>query len=149
MSQPNSAPDSLPNDEEREQLRQAVRESLKRHWRGVDLDRDRIDEIWTAFGELGLPLLGAEPSEGGLREILVVMEELGAAACGAPFLGGAVFNLWRRRAGTPAAPSDRFALSSATLTPRQEPVMRDGAMALSAVRYALSMAAKSRRIYGS
>jgi alkylation response protein AidB-like acyl-CoA dehydrogenase len=97
MPEPDSDRASLPGDEEREMLRRSVRECLQRHWRMPH----NVADLWLGLGNLGVTSLGVEPSEGGLREILIVAEELGRAACGAPFLGGALVNLCLRR--TPEA----------------------------------------------
>jgi alkylation response protein AidB-like acyl-CoA dehydrogenase len=61
-----------------------------------------VRRIWRELAEQGLASLGTEPSEGGLREVLLVMEELGRAACPAPLLSAALLNLARLPAeGTP------------------------------------------------
>ena len=100
MPEPDSDPASLPGDEEREMLRRSVRECLQRHWCTAHTPHN-VADLWLGLGNLGVTSLGVEPSEGGLREILIVAEELGRAACGAPFLGGALVNLCLRR--TPEA----------------------------------------------
>ena len=41
----------------------------------------------------GLAALGADPAEAGLREIVLVFEELGRASCPAPLLGAVAANL--------------------------------------------------------
>jgi alkylation response protein AidB-like acyl-CoA dehydrogenase len=88
----------LPTDEERAMLRDSVRGFLEQHWpaahavtRSVDLSA--VAEIWDKLVAQGLASLGTNPSEGGVREIAVVMEELGRAACPAPMLGAALANL--------------------------------------------------------
>jgi acyl-CoA dehydrogenase len=45
------------------------------------------------MSEQGLTSLGADPAEGGLREIALVFEELGRASCPAPLLGAVSANL--------------------------------------------------------
>ena len=54
-----------------------------------------VASLWRGLAGQGLAALGSEPDEGGLRELAIVMEELGRAA--AP--GAAA----RRRAGEPGA----------------------------------------------
>jgi alkylation response protein AidB-like acyl-CoA dehydrogenase len=70
-----------------------------------------VGAIWRGLAEQGFGALGVEPTEGGLREILVVMEELGRAACPAPMLGAALANLALRAHA--ASNSDASALLAA------------------------------------
>jgi alkylation response protein AidB-like acyl-CoA dehydrogenase len=88
----------LPGDEERTMLRDAVRGFLAQNWPAagaVERARDpaALAAIWQGLAEQGIAALGAEPSEGGLRELVIVMEALGAAGCPAPMLGAALANL--------------------------------------------------------
>jgi len=98
---------SLPGDEERSLLRDSLRRFLAEHWpadaavaRGRE--PEAISTIWSGLVEQGLAGLGSEPSEGGLRELAVAMEELGRAACPAPLLGAGLLNL--ALAGSDASP---------------------------------------------
>jgi alkylation response protein AidB-like acyl-CoA dehydrogenase len=99
----------LPTDEERTLLRDSVRGFLADHWPAADAvaaanDAPRLRRLWRALAEQGLAALGTDPGEGGLREVLLVMEELGRAACPAPLLSAALLNLARLpEAGTPLA----------------------------------------------
>ncbi len=89
---------TLPTDEERQLLRDSVRGFLEAHWpaegaveranRPADLGR-----IWSHLAGQGLTTLGTDPSEGGLREALAVMQELGRAACPAPLADAVLLNL--------------------------------------------------------
>ena len=54
---------------------------------------EAISAIWTQLVGQGVASLGCDFSEGGLREILVVMAELGRAACPAPMWSAALANL--------------------------------------------------------
>ncbi|WP_246801554.1 acyl-CoA dehydrogenase family protein [Bradyrhizobium genosp. L] len=54
---------------------------------------DAVTAIWQKLVGQGIAALGANPEEGGLREILVVMAELGRAACPAPMGATALANL--------------------------------------------------------
>jgi hypothetical protein len=88
----------LPGDEEREMLRQSLRRLLERLWpteRAVALaaDRQAVASIWRALAEQGVASLGRDPLEGGLREIVVALEELGRAGCPAPLIGAALANM--------------------------------------------------------
>lgn len=85
-----NAPDALPGEEERRLLRESLRGLLGRHW-----PADGAAGIWTRLTAQGIATLGRDPAEGGLREICLVMEELGRAACPAPMLGAALANLAR------------------------------------------------------
>jgi len=61
---------------------------------------EQISAIWSRLVGQGVASLGCHDSEGGLREILVVMAELGRAACPAPMWSAALANsgLWGSRA---------------------------------------------------
>jgi len=49
--------------------------------------------LWRDLASQGLAALGADSAEAGLREILLVFEELGRASCPAPLLGAVAANL--------------------------------------------------------
>lgn len=90
----------LPSDEERTLLRDSVRGFLHQHWPAssavVDttpVSGNRQRALWRGLADMGVATLGTEPGEGGLREVLLVMEELGRAACPAPLLSAALLNL--------------------------------------------------------
>ena len=88
----------LPSDEERTMLRDSVRGFLEHHWpaaRAVEQAADpaSVATIWRGLAEQGLTQLGTDPGEGGLREILIVMEELGRAGCPVPLHHAALLNL--------------------------------------------------------
>ena len=90
--------EALPSTEEREMLRESVRGFLQTHWPAAGAverceDRAAVATLWQGLVGQGLAALGSESTEGGLREIALVMEELGRAACPAPMLGAAVANL--------------------------------------------------------
>jgi len=88
----------LPNEEVRTMLRESLRGFLGEHW-SADKAASRaaspedISAIWTRLVRQGIASLGCDPSEGGLCEILVVMAELGRAACPAPMWSAALANL--------------------------------------------------------
>jgi alkylation response protein AidB-like acyl-CoA dehydrogenase len=88
----------LPSDEMREMLRDSLRGFLREHWSAVAASKqaaepEEIAAIWTRLVGQGVAALGCDFSEGGLREILVVMTELGGAACLAPMWSAALANL--------------------------------------------------------
>lgn len=86
----------LPNDEIRQMLRDSVRGFLGEHWRAdarQATSPEEISAIWTRLVGQGVASLGCDVTEGGLREILVVMGELGRAACPAPMWSAALANL--------------------------------------------------------
>jgi alkylation response protein AidB-like acyl-CoA dehydrogenase len=88
----------LPSEEIREMLRESLRGFLGEHWNaGAEAKRavspEEIAAIWTKLVGQGVASLGCDFSEGGLREILVVMAELGRAACPAPMWSTALANL--------------------------------------------------------
>jgi alkylation response protein AidB-like acyl-CoA dehydrogenase len=88
----------LPTAEDRTMLRGAVRGVLAKVWpasayeHGV-ADPDKQRAVWQALVGLGVAALGQDPREGGVREIVLVAEELGRAASLAPMLSTAVANL--------------------------------------------------------
>jgi alkylation response protein AidB-like acyl-CoA dehydrogenase len=89
---------ALPGNEEREMLRESVRGFLATHWPAESaVERaaspDAVAALWSGLVGQGLATLGAEPTEGGLREIAIVLEELGRAGCPAPIMGAALANL--------------------------------------------------------
>ncbi|QOZ25044.1 acyl-CoA dehydrogenase [Bradyrhizobium sp. CCBAU 51753] len=78
-------------------LRDSLRGFLDEHWRTRGMaaasSSDEISAIWRKLVGQGVAALGSGNDEGGLREILVVMEELGRAACPAPMWSAALANL--------------------------------------------------------
>lgn len=86
----------LPGEDVRTMLRDSLRGFLGKHWT-LDNARaassDEISAIWTGLVQQGVASLGCDPSEGSLREILLVMAELGRAACPAPMWSAALANL--------------------------------------------------------
>jgi hypothetical protein len=88
----------LPSDEIREMLRDSLRDFLAQHWNTDAAAKqaaapEQISQIWTRLVGQGVATLGCDFREGGLREILVVMAELGRAACPAPMWSAALANL--------------------------------------------------------
>jgi acyl-CoA dehydrogenase len=95
------------SEEERGLLRDSIRGFLSDHWpvegaveRGND--PEALRGIWQGLAAQGLAGLGADPEEGGLREILLAFEELGRASCPAPLLGAVIANLALRGGRGPA-----------------------------------------------
>ncbi|MCW2934285.1 MAG: acyl-CoA dehydrogenase [Actinomycetia bacterium] len=91
-------PDELPSQEERDLLRETTRDVLAKVWAAREYeqiigDPRRLRAAWEALCQLGLSELGTNRQEGGLREIAVVMQELGRASCLAPMLSAAIVNL--------------------------------------------------------
>ncbi|HMM88073.1 acyl-CoA dehydrogenase [Bradyrhizobium sp.] len=78
-------------------LRDSVRGLLDAHWRASDVGGAESDAeitaLWNSLVDQGIAVLGADAEQGGLREILAVMEELGRAACPAPMWSAALANL--------------------------------------------------------
>lgn len=88
----------LPSDDIRGMLRDSLRGFLDEHWKADAAAKqssspEAISAIWTKLVGQGVASLGCDFSEGGLREILVVMAELGRAACPAPMWSAALANL--------------------------------------------------------
>jgi alkylation response protein AidB-like acyl-CoA dehydrogenase len=86
----------LPSDDTAEMLRDSLRGFLEAHWaagaKGSPSAED-ISAIWRKLIGQGVVALGSSRDEGGLREILVVMAELGRAGCPAPMWPTALANL--------------------------------------------------------
>ena len=61
-------------------LRNSVRGLLNSHWRASDASGAKSDSeataVWNRLVDQGIAILGADAGQGGLREILVVMESL-------------------------------------------------------------------------
>lgn len=86
------------SDAERSMLRKSVRDLLSRHWPAEGAversdDSHALAALWRIMTGQGLAALGSKPAEGGLREIVLVFEELGRASCPAPMLGAVAANL--------------------------------------------------------
>lgn len=91
-------PSTLPTDEDRQLLRDSARGFLEQYWPAdkalkLAADPQQVSAIWTGLAEQGFAALGSELMEGGLREVLVVMEELGRAACPAPMIAAMLTNV--------------------------------------------------------
>ncbi|WP_454631654.1 acyl-CoA dehydrogenase family protein [Bradyrhizobium cenepequi] len=78
-------------------LRDSLRGFLGQHWRAESMKHGPspgdVAAIWGKLAGQGVASLGSDPDLGGLREILVVMAELGRAACPAPMWSAALANL--------------------------------------------------------
>ncbi|KRR06226.1 acyl-CoA dehydrogenase [Bradyrhizobium jicamae] len=87
----------LPSDDIAKMLRDSLRGFLEAHWAAgggkEGLSPDDISAVWRKLIGQGVAALGSCRDEGGLREILVVMAELGRAACPAPMWSAALTNL--------------------------------------------------------
>ncbi|MBL8344764.1 MAG: acyl-CoA dehydrogenase [Rubrivivax sp.] len=94
----------MPGPEERMLLRESVRGFLAEHWPAAGAversdDRAAVAALWRGLVGQGLAALGNEPGEGGVRESVLVMEEMGRAACPAPMAGALLANLLLERFG--------------------------------------------------
>ncbi|MBN9426866.1 MAG: acyl-CoA dehydrogenase, partial [Burkholderiales bacterium] len=93
-----AASQALPSDEERRLLRDSVRGFLEQHWPAANaVERAAqpaaLREIWRQLAGQGLTSICTDPSQGGLREALIVAQELGRAACPVPLADAAIANL--------------------------------------------------------
>ena len=85
------------SDAERDLLRRSVRDFLATAW-PVDKavedagNAEAVARLWAAMARQGLTSLGSDATEAGVREILLVFEELGRASCPAPLLGAVAAN---------------------------------------------------------
>ena len=108
MKRPAIDPALLPGAEERSMLRESLRGFLQQHWpaRGAierAANRPAVAALWQGLVGQGLAALGHERSEGGLREAVLAMEEMGRAACSAPLAGALLANLLLARIDGAAA----------------------------------------------
>src|SRR5690349_15329688 len=87
---------ALPGDDVLTMLRESLRGFLGEHWT-LDAARSaspaEVSAVWRRLATQGVASLGCARDEGGLREIMVVMDELGRAACPAPMWSAALANL--------------------------------------------------------
>jgi alkylation response protein AidB-like acyl-CoA dehydrogenase len=87
----------LPGDDVRAMLRESLRGLLGQHWSADCVRRgpssQEVAAIWTRLIGQGVATLGSNHEEGGLREVAVVLAELGRAACPAPMWSAALANL--------------------------------------------------------
>ncbi|MES1148130.1 MAG: acyl-CoA dehydrogenase, partial [Bradyrhizobium guangdongense] len=77
-------------------LRDSLRGFLEAHWvvgGGKERSSQDTSAIWGKLVGQGIAALGSSRDDGGLREILVVMAELGRAACPVPMWSTALANL--------------------------------------------------------
>ena len=82
---------SLYETDEAQQLRDSARGFLARYWpsdRALEraAQPDALRELWQRAAAQGWTSLGLDDGAGGLREVLVLLEELGRAACPIPLL---------------------------------------------------------------
>jgi alkylation response protein AidB-like acyl-CoA dehydrogenase len=85
-------------DDVRTMLRDSLRGFLATQWNAEAAAKssrpaEEVVAIWSRLVGQGVAALGHDRSEGGLREILVVMVELGRASCPAPMWSAALTNL--------------------------------------------------------
>lgn len=97
----------LPSNEERTMLRDSIRGTLSEHWpadKAVSFaqDPDRQKGIWKVLSQQGYTGLGTSGSGTGLREAVILMSELGRAACPAPMLDTILLNLFLGQEGQAA-----------------------------------------------
>jgi alkylation response protein AidB-like acyl-CoA dehydrogenase len=85
----------LPSDEDRQILQEAVRGFFEDV---SDKAAQVTPRLWKQLAAQGLTQVAASPAEGGLREIVLVQEEAGRAACRAPLADAALINLMQLRA---------------------------------------------------
>jgi acyl-CoA dehydrogenase len=86
------------SDAERSLLRKSVRDFLTKRWPAdTAVERsgsgEAIASLWRDLAGQGLAALGSNADGTGLREIVLVFEELGRASCPAPLLGAVAANL--------------------------------------------------------
>ena len=87
-------PVELQGDDVRTMLRDSLRGFLASQWKAKpSRPAEDVVSIWAGLVGQGVAALGYDRGEGGLREILVVMTELGRASCPAPMWSAALTNL--------------------------------------------------------
>ncbi|WP_322516799.1 acyl-CoA dehydrogenase [Rhodopseudomonas palustris] len=80
----------LPSDEDRRILQEAVRGFFETT---VAEAGATTRGLWSKLAAQGLTQVASSPADGGLREILLVQQEAGRAACRAPLLDASLINL--------------------------------------------------------
>jgi hypothetical protein len=100
---------ALPDAQDRAVLRQRLRRFLETHWPAPAAIQQGtqpavIHALWQGLANQGVAALGAEPAAGGLREIVVAMEEIGRAGCPLPLAGHLLGNLVLARANARGEP---------------------------------------------
>ncbi len=100
---------ALPDAQDRAVLRERLRHFFATQWPAEDCLRRgtqpaAIRQLWQGLANQGVAALGAEPAAGGLREIVVAMEEIGRAACPLPLAGHLLGNLVLARANARGEP---------------------------------------------
>ena len=97
----------LPGADISEIFRDSLRGFLGEHWRADAFRQgaaaNDISAIWRKLVSQGVASLGFDPTAGGFREIVVVMAELGRAACPAPMWSATLANLALSAAGAETA----------------------------------------------
>jgi len=86
------------SDSERALFSRSVRDFLGNIWPAAQAvencaSAEALAKLPPAMARQGLSALGSDAAEAGLREILLVFEELGRASCPAPLLGAVAANL--------------------------------------------------------
>jgi acyl-CoA dehydrogenase len=86
------------SDADRGLLRKSVRDLLAARWpadKAVEHAGrpEAIAAVWRDMARQGLAALGSDKAEVGLREAILVFEELGRASCPAPLLGAVAANV--------------------------------------------------------
>src|SRR6516165_3357651 len=86
------------SDSERALFSRSVRDFLGNIWPAAQAvencaSAEALAKLPPAMARQGLSALGSDTAEAGLREILLVFEELGRASCPAPLLGAVAANL--------------------------------------------------------
>lgn len=79
-------------------LRDSLRGFLGEHWPAASAverlrDRTALSALWDGLAGQGLTTLGWEREAGGVRELVIALEELGRAAAPAPLQAAALLNL--------------------------------------------------------
>jgi alkylation response protein AidB-like acyl-CoA dehydrogenase len=102
------AVESLYETDEAQQLRDSARGFLTRYWPpDKALERanqpEALRELWQRAAAQGWTSLGLDSEAGGMREVLVLLEELGRAACPVPLLDTFLATTALRQADTSAA----------------------------------------------
>ncbi len=105
--------------DEVQQLRDSARGFLARYWPSDKvLERaaqpEAVRELWQRAAAQGWTSLGSDPEAGGLQEVLVLLEELGRAACPVPLLDAFLATTALRQADTSVAREVLEALDAGT-----------------------------------
>src|SRR5690242_4781027 len=110
---------SLYETDEAQQLRDSARRFLARYWPPDKAfehanQPEALLELWQRIAAQGWTSLGSDAEIGGLREVLILLEELGRVACPVPLFDSFLATTALRKIDTPTVHELLEALEAGT-----------------------------------